>query len=196
MLPDAASPRPPCSAAAEVRDDVAEQIVRDDHIELRRILHHQQRQRVDVDDAAASISGYSAPTSRNTRCQSACPWVMALLLSAMQTFCRRFVRGVLERVAHDPVNTLVGIHLFLYRHLIVCTGLEPAADADVQAFGVFPEHDEIDVRDAAVFQRTQPVVEQPDGPVVDVQIELEPCAQQDVARVAVVTARAGRRARR
>ena len=41
-------------------------------------------------------------------------------------------------------------------------------------------------RASAVLQRTEPVVEQPDRPVVHVEIELEPRAEQDVARVAVV----------
>ena len=65
-------------------------------------------------------------------------------------------------------------------------GLEAAADADVQPFGVLAEHDEVDVRRAAPLQRAEPLVEQLDRPVVDVEIELEARAEQDVARVAVV----------
>ena len=42
-------PSPPCSARAEVGDDVAEQVVGDDDLELRRVLHHQHRERVDVE---------------------------------------------------------------------------------------------------------------------------------------------------
>ncbi len=39
---------------------------------------------------------------------------------------------------------------------------------------------------AAVLERAEPLVEQLDRPVVDVEIELEARAEQDVARVAVV----------
>ena len=39
---------------------------------------------------------------------------------------------------------------------------------------------------AAVLERAQPLVEQLHRPVVDVEIELEARAEQDVARVAVV----------
>ena len=36
MLPDAAMPSPPCKRPADVGDDVAEQVVGDDHLVLRR----------------------------------------------------------------------------------------------------------------------------------------------------------------
>ena len=39
--------------AADVGDDVAEQIVGDDHLELPGILDHEHRERVDVHDASA-----------------------------------------------------------------------------------------------------------------------------------------------
>ena len=65
-------------------------------------------------------------------------------------------------------------------------GLEAAADADVEPLGVLPEHDEVDVLRAAVLQRTEPLVEELHRPVVDVEVELEARAEQDVARVAVV----------
>ena len=39
---------------------------------------------------------------------------------------------------------------------------------------------------AAILERAQPIVEQPHRPVVDVEIELEARAEQDVARVPVV----------
>ena len=45
MLPEAAMPSPPCSAAAEVGDDVAEHVAGHDDLELRRVAHHLQGQR-------------------------------------------------------------------------------------------------------------------------------------------------------
>ena len=111
---------------------------------------------------------------------------MALLLSAMQTLRQPVRLRELERVPDDAVHALVGVDLFLDRDLVVGAGLEAAADADVDAFGVLAEHDEVDVASAAVLQRAEPLVEQPHRPVVDVEIELEARAEQDVARVAVV----------
>ena len=95
-------------------------------------------------------------------------------------------RRVCERVTHDPVHALVGVDLFLDRHLVGRAGLEAAADADVHALGVLAKHDEVDVRAATILQRRQPIVQQADRTVVDVEIELEAGAEQDVARVAIV----------
>ena len=111
---------------------------------------------------------------------------MALLLSAMQTLRQAVRLRELEGVADDPVHALEGVQLFLDRDFVVGAGLEAAADADVEALGVLAEHDEVDVLRPAVLQRAQPLVEQPDRPVVDVEIELEARAEQDVARVPVV----------
>ena len=92
----------------------------------------------------------------------------------------------LEGVADDPVHALVGVQLFLNRDLVLGAGLEPPADADVQPLGVLPKHDEVDVARPAALERAQALVEEAHGPVVDVEIELEARAEQDVARVAIV----------
>ena len=84
------------------------------------------------------------------------------------------------------MHALVGVDLFLDRNLVVGAGLEAPADADVDAFGVLAEHDEVDVLPPAILQRAEAIVEQPHRPVVDVEIELEARAEQDVARVTVV----------
>ena len=84
------------------------------------------------------------------------------------------------------MDTFVGVDLLLDRDLIVGARLETSADADVHAFGVLAKHDEVDVSRRASFQRAETLVEQLDRPVVDVEIELEARAEQDVARMAVV----------
>ena len=89
-------------------------------------------------------------------------------------------------MAQDPVDALVGIDLFLNRDFVWRTGLEAAADANVEALGVLAEDDEVHVGGRPVLQRTQPLVEQPDRTIVHVQVELEPRAEQDVARMAIV----------
>ena len=69
---------------------------------------------------------------------------------------------------------------------VVGARLEAAADAHIHAFGVLPEHDEVDVLPAAILQRAQPIGEQLDRAIVHIEVKLEPGAEQDVARVAVV----------
>ena len=93
---------------------------------------------------------------------------------------------VFERVANDAMHTLVGVHLFLNRHLIISAGLESPTDADVHAFRVLAKDDEVDVLAAAVLEGAEPIVDQSNGAVIDEEIELEASAEQNVAGVAVV----------
>ena len=92
----------------------------------------------------------------------------------------------LEGVADDAVDALVGVDLFLYRDFVRSAGLEAAAHAHIDPFGVLAEHDEVHVAARPVLQRAQPVVQQLDGPIVDVQIQLEAGAKEDVAGMAVI----------
>src|SRR5262249_37655791 len=64
--------------------------------------------------------------------------------------------------------------------------LEAAADADVQPFGVLAEHDEVDIGRASILQWTQTLVEQTHRAIVDVQVELEARAEQNIASMTVV----------
>ncbi len=170
---------------AEVGDDVAEQVVGHDHVELRRRLHHQERERVDVE-----VPCLDAGVLRRDLAEDALPQRVPLrhrvaLVGHAHAAAACGLRE-LERVADDPVDALVGVELLLDRDLVVGARLEAAADADVQPLGVLAEDDEVDVRRRAILQRAQPRVEQPHRAVIDVEIELEPRAEQDVARVTVV----------
>src|SRR6185312_6678864 len=93
------------------------------------------------------------------------------------------------------MDAAIRVDFLLRRNFFIGTGFEAAADADVNAFGVLPEHSEVDVLRSAPFQRAQSLVEKLDRPVVDEEIELEPRAKQDVARVTVIrNARIAKRA--
>jgi hypothetical protein len=89
-------------------------------------------------------------------------------------------------VADDAVDALEGVDLLLYRDLVVGPRFEAAADADVDPLGVLAEDHEVDVVPGAVLQGAQALIEQSNRPVVDVQIQLEAGAEQDVAGVAIV----------
>ena len=104
----------------------------------------------------------------------------------MQTLFEAARARELEGVTDDTVHALPGVHFLLDRDLVLGARLEASADADVQPLGVLAEHHEVDIRGRASFERAQALVEQLHRPVVDVEIELEAGAEQDVARVAVV----------
>src|SRR5919108_285143 len=100
----------------------------------------------------------------------------------------RFAGGAceLERMADDAVDALVRVELLLNRHFVDGIRLEAAADAYIQPFGIFAKHHEVDVGRGAALQRAQAIVEQANRALIDVEIERETGAEQDVARVAVV----------
>ena len=89
-------------------------------------------------------------------------------------------------MSNDAVHPFVGVDLFLHRDLVGGAGLEATPDTHVETLGVFTKHHEVDVGRRAMLQRAQSRVEQPHRTIVDVEIELEAGAEQDVARVAVV----------
>src|SRR5678815_3600514 len=91
-----------------------------------------------------------------------------------------------EGMPDDAMHALVGVDLFLNSDLVYGARLEAAADTNVETFSIFAKHDEVDVHRRAILQRTEPRIEQPNGSIVDVEIEIEARAEQDVARVPVV----------
>ena len=91
-----------------------------------------------------------------------------------------------EGVPDDPMHALVGVHFFLHRHFVVGSGLEAAADVDVQP-SVFSRNTTKSTSAGVLrLQGTEPLGEQLHRPVVHVQIELETRSEQDVARMRVV----------
>ena len=85
-LPEAAMPEPALERRAEVRDDVAEEVVGDDHLELARVEHHVHRERVDVvvrwrrcPGTRRELAGRRAARARGRRssrcsCRPCTPW--------------------------------------------------------------------------------------------------------------------------
>ena len=138
---------------AEVRDDVTEEVVGDDDLELRGILDQEQRERIDIDVPRLDPRVLRSKLREHPLPQGmAVGHGVALVGHAQPPAAVRF--RVLERVAHDPVDALVGIDLFLNRDFVGSAGLEPAADANVEALGVLAEDDEVHVGRRPVLQRT------------------------------------------
>jgi hypothetical protein len=170
---------------AEVGDDVAEQVVGHDHLELPRLEHHVHRERIDV-----VVRGDDPGVGRRELSEDPLPervsggHRIALVGHAEPRQAAR-LREV-EGVPDDPVHALPGVDFLLNRDFVLGPRLEAAADVDIQAFGVLAKNREVDVRRRSPLQRAEPRVEQADRPVVDIQIELEAGAEQDVAGVAVV----------
>ena len=136
---------PALKRAADVGDDVAEQVVGDDHLELAGILDQEHGQRVDVEMRWRRSPGTRAATSLNTRCHNAWPCCMALLLSAMHTRVSPWAAAYSKAwrmMRCTPFQVLISSWMATSS---VGAGLEAPADADVDALGVLAEHHEVDV---------------------------------------------------
>src|SRR5262245_32565727 len=176
---------PALQRRAQIRDDVAEQIVGDDDLELRGVLHHQQREPVDVEMARLDVG-----IPRRDFLEHALPERVTVGHRVALVGHAHLPPPVgmrkLKRVRDDAVHALVGVHLLLYGDFVFGAGLEPAANADVQTFGALAEHDEVHVAALAALQRAESIVEELDRPVVDVEVELEARPEEDIAGVAIV----------
>src|SRR5262249_43340925 len=142
-------------------------------------------QRIDV-----VVRRLDAGIKRRELAKDALPKRMSLLhgvaLVGHADFGQASLGCELERVSDDPVNPLPRVQLLLDRNLVFGAGLEPPANADVETLRVLTKHKEVHVGRPASLQRTQPLVEESDRAIVDVEIQLEAGPEQNVASVPVV----------
>ena len=92
MLPDGGEAERALERAAQVGQDVAEQVAGDDDVELLRIEHHARGQRVDVLVPDASPPGSPCATAATTSSQKTMEWLSAFDLVALTMSVRlRFI---------------------------------------------------------------------------------------------------------
>ncbi len=87
--------------------------------------------------------------------------------------------AIFKGIADHPLHALAGVDVFLHRDFVRRARLEHAAGIDVNAFGIFAHHDEINVPGFDAFQRAERRVQQTHRAHVGVQVHLEAHAQQD-----------------
>ena len=103
--------------------------------------------------------------------------IRTLLRGVPSCFCVTF--AIFKGVADDPLHALAGVDVFLHGDLVRRALLEDAAGIDVDALGIFADHDEIDVLGLDAFQRTERRIQQSHRAHVGVQVHLEAHAQQN-----------------
>src|SRR2546429_1649692 len=73
-----------------------------------------------------------------------------------------------------------GVDVLLNGNFVGGVLLEDPANTDIQAFGVLPENDQADVFLGAAAKRRESLVKQLHGPRVDVEVQLESQAKQNI----------------
>ena len=142
-LPDEARPMPPRHRAAEVGEDVAEQVVGDDHV-VRAGRSARSRCRPRRRGCRRwSTSGYSAATSSNVRCHRSPAKVSTLVLCTSVRCLRGAAAGQLEGVADAALDAHAGVDRALGGDLVRGALAQEAALAGVGALGVLADDDEV-----------------------------------------------------
>ena len=174
-LADDASPMPPTDRAAEVGEDVAEQVVGDDHVVAMRVLRRSRCRPRRRGCTPWPTCGYSAATSLNVRCHRSPANVSTLVLCTSVT-CSARSRPArqLERVADAALDAHPCVDRALRGDLVRRALAQHAALADVRALGVLADDDEV-VRLGATGRGAG------ERPLVDVEVEVEAHLQQQPA---------------
>src|SRR5882672_7478112 len=169
---------------AQVADDVAKEIAGHDDIELPGVADDLHRQCIDIEMPRVDLREFQADLLEDPLPQVVGK-VQGIGFVAHAHALQAVPPGVFEGVANDTLDAFAGIDIFLDGDLFGGALLEESAHAHVEALGVLPEDHQPDVFLGAVAQRCQPVVEQFDGPGVDVEVEFETKPQQDIGGVLI-----------
>ena len=149
MLPPGAMPSPPTRPAIEVREDVAEQVRRHDHVELPRVQH--QLHRAGVDDRgrrSAMRPSYllrrrSSPVSRKRPVSA----FSTLALWTIVTFLRPFFTAYSKANSADAARARARVDAGRHRDGVrVVADRDVVLEADVEALEVLAHEDEVDLR--------------------------------------------------
>jgi hypothetical protein len=185
-------PQPALERGAQVGQDVSEHVVRHDDVEGARIEDHLHGERVHE-----HVRGIARRKFRGDLEKHAVPEVaheaMDVVLvghedawaSAEAAWLVPRFRG-LEGVTADPLDSLAGRQVLFERGLVRRAALEGASHAEIGALGVFTVDDEVDVLRSVPLERRQGVRKAPHRPVVDVEVQPEAQAEENLLGMPVV----------
>src|SRR5260370_6553940 len=164
---------------AQVADDVADKSAGDDDVELVRVAHDLDRERVDIQVTGINVRVFLAdfledPLPEVVRKSHGVGFVAhADALVAVQA-------SVFESVADNALDAFAGVHVLLNGDFVRRAFLEEPANSDIEALGVLAEDHQANVFFGTVPQRSEPVVEEFHWASCDVEIELEAKTQQNI----------------
>ncbi|SVK54236.1 Uncharacterised protein [Acinetobacter baumannii] len=162
---------------AEIRQNIAEQVGGDHHVEAFGVQHEARAQNIDV----LFVPGDIRVLARHLR-HALIPVRHADghaigLGGGGQAFARALLRQ-LKGVLEDAVHALTGEDRFLDHHLAFGAFEHPSAERGVFPFGIFAHHVEINIARLLVRQRAGHAGKQPHRTQVDVLFEVAPEFQQ------------------
>src|SRR4029079_7341266 len=127
----------------QVGQDVAEQVVGDDHVEPGRVLHQEDGRGVDVQVVGADLRVLGGHGGEDPLPEPA--GVHQHVVLVHQGHLVAAPGGALEGVPYDALDAVRGVDAHLGGDLGGGAGTDDAAVADVQALGAFADDDEVDL---------------------------------------------------
>ncbi len=160
-----------------VGDDVAEQVVGEDHVEAGRVGHHEDGGRVDVQVVVGDLRVFLGHLV-----DDALPHVARVdehVLLVHEGDVLAALHRQLEGVTHHAFHAVGGVDGDLGGDLVRSAAADGSAGAAVQALGALTHDDEVDV--ARVGERGGDALVQLGRTQVDVLVEVETELQQQAA---------------
>ena len=136
----------------QVREDVAEQVVGDDHVEPRRVGDQEDRRRVHVQVVDRHVGELGVHGLDRAAPQVAGVHEHVVLVHQRQLLARTG-GGTGERVADHTLDTERGVHADLVGHLVRRAHADGAAVADVRTLGALADDHEVDLARVAERRR-------------------------------------------
>ena len=130
---------------AQVGEDVAEHVVGDDHVEPGGVLDEVDAGGVDVDVVRRHVRAPLGHLRERARPQVSRVVQDVRLVGHGHAAAPSGLAGQLEGVAQAPVHPAPGVDALLGRDLLPGSPSGEPAGADVEALGVLPDEDHVDV---------------------------------------------------
>jgi hypothetical protein len=161
-----------------VGEDVAEQVVGDDHVVAAGVGEEEHRRRVDVLVGHGDLGELRRHLLDGARPQRPGVGQHVGLVDQRQVLARPADRP-LEGVADDPLDTEGGVQADLGGHLVRGVAAQHPAGARVGPLGALPDAEHVDV--TGLGERAADAVVEPRRPQVHVVVELEAQLEQQPA---------------
>src|SRR5437660_6939635 len=169
---------------AQIGEDVAEEVVGDDHLIRLRLTDEIHRQRIDVHRFRLQRGMARAHLGENAPPEAVAEEEHVGLVG--QAHARKpALPGVLEGGLADPLHATARVDLDFLRDLVGGALPEDTADARVESLGVLAKEGEAQICAPLALERRQAIVEEQARPQVDVEVELEAHREEDALGVLV-----------
>ena len=168
------------NGGAQVGEDVAKEVARDDDLEAFRVFDHEHAGSVDEEGIGLDVRVFLAHFGEDLVPED--HGVVQGVALADVGQCLVFLTGQFIGIAHDSFAALAGEDAVLDDYFVGLVLVEPGTGAGVFAFAVFADEGHVNVFALYIGQGARCAFQQFDGTQVDVFIEIVADAKEQIPR--------------